>query len=209
MRGSPRFNGCPVGLRVVTTDQLRQIRRLLFDRTRQGARPTSSATSSKCVMPREALVTMAAVPLSSPFAPADAGAQGVACIASRFWVTACAGTNGSDFAFWRSEPIDKPSHGRSGATVDCPAAAKARKVLPMAVLTVSTRTPDAAGRIIIAVGIASLAPGVVRIALHHGARFIGDDSDRAKMVVVEIAVETVWSLLSVRTPIIDWHTLTY
>src|SRR5262249_59933057 len=136
MRGSHRFNGCPLGLRVVTTDQLRQIRRLLVDRTRQGARPNSSAPSSKCVMPREALVTMAAVLLSSPFAPADAGAQGVACIASRFWVTACAGTNGSDFAFWRSEP-DRQTPSRLQRTVDDPAAAKARMGPPMTVLIVS------------------------------------------------------------------------
>jgi len=82
---------------------------------------------------------MAAVLLSSPFAPADAGAQGVACIASRFWVTACAGTNGSDFAFWRSEP-DRQTPSRLQRTVDDPAAAKARMVPPMTVLIVSIRT---------------------------------------------------------------------
>ena len=38
---------------------------------------------------------------------------------------------------------------------------------------------------------AALAPGVVAVALDHGADLIGDDGDRAEVVGVEIAAVTV------------------
>jgi hypothetical protein len=46
---------------------------------------------------------------------------------------------------------------------------------------------DAAGRIVRPGGEAPLAPSIVGIALDHAAVLVGDDSDRAQMVGVEIA----------------------
>jgi hypothetical protein len=46
---------------------------------------------------------------------------------------------------------------------------------------------EATGRIVGASGEAALAPGVVAVALHHGAGLVGDDGDRAEIVGVEVA----------------------
>ena len=46
---------------------------------------------------------------------------------------------------------------------------------------------DRAGGIVAAVGVAALAPCIVREALEHRARLVGDDRDRPQVVLVEIA----------------------
>jgi len=46
---------------------------------------------------------------------------------------------------------------------------------------------DGPGGIVAAVGVAALAPCIVREALEHGARLVGDDGDGAQVVLVEVA----------------------
>jgi len=46
---------------------------------------------------------------------------------------------------------------------------------------------DGAGGIVATVGVAALAPCIVREALQDGARLVGDDGNRTEMVLVEVA----------------------